>query len=147
MPGLHGNDASFAVGRAITLRQGDDVALVATGETVVHALLAAAALEGEGIRSRVLSVHTIRPLDSESIVRAGRECRAMLTVEEHHVHGGLGEACAATLLEAGVAPRFRRMGIPDEDTVTGAQADIFRHYGLTMEGVARAAHELLNRAS
>ena len=146
MPGLHRPDAPFEVGRSIALWQGTDVALVATGETVVHALLAAALLEGEGISSRVLSVHTIRPLDSEAIVRAGRECRAFLTVEEHLIHGGLGEACAALLLEAGTAPRFRRIGIPDEETVTGAQADIFRHYGLSMEGLAGAARRLLNQA-
>ena len=141
--GLHGDDTTLAMGKALPVREGKDVAFLATGETVIHALLAAGELEGQGISSRVLSMPMIRPLDKESVLRAGRECRAIVTVEEHLVHGGLGEACAATLLEAGVMPRFRIVGLPDEDTVTGSQADIFRHYGLSMEGLAATARSLL----
>ena len=140
---LHGPEASFQVGRAITLAEGDDVALVATGETVVHARLAAGLLTEEGVSARVLSVHTVKPLDTDAILRAGRECRAVVTVEEHLVNGGLGEACAAVLMKAGVQTRFDTVGIPDEDTVTGAQADIFRHYGISMEGLAAKARSLL----
>ena len=88
-------------------------------------------------------MHTIKPLDAEAILRAGRECRAVLTVEEHMVNGGLGEACAAVLMKAGVQPRFDIVGIPDEDTVTGAQADIFGHYSISMEGLAAKAKSLL----
>ena len=69
--------------------------------------------------------------------------RRVVTVEEHSVHGGLGEACAAVLMQAGVAVPLRIVGIPDEDTVTGSQADIFRHYGISMEGLARTALDLL----
>ena len=76
-------------------------------------------------------MHTVKPLDTEAVLKAGRECRAVITVEEHSVHGGLGEACAAVLMQAGVSVPFRIVGIPDEDTVTGAQADIFRHYGIS----------------
>ncbi len=133
----------FEIGKAITLLEGRHVAFIATGETVVHALLAAADLERDGIVSRVVSMHTLRPLDVETVWRAGRECRALVTVEEHMVHGGLGEACAAVLLEAGLAPRFKRIGIPDEYTVTGSQTDIFRHYGISMEGLAETARTLL----
>ena len=74
---------------------------------------------------------------------AARDCDAVITVEEHLIHGGLGEACAGLLLEAGVAPRFRMAGLPDEYTVTGSQADIFRHYGLSMEGLSDLAREVL----
>lgn len=133
---LHQPDTTFEVGRAITLREGNDVAFIATGETVVHALLAAGQLAGRGIQTRVLSVHTVKPLDTEAILKAGRECRAFITVEEHLVNGGLGEACAATLMQAGVSKPFRIVGIPDEETVPGAQADIFRHYGISMEGLS-----------
>jgi transketolase len=135
----------FEIGRATTLRDGHDVAFIATGEAVVHALLAAADLEREGLRCRVLSVHTIKPLDVEAVLRAGRECRALVTVEEHMINGGVGEACAAILLEAGLALPFKRIGIPDEYTVTGGQADIFRHYGISMEGLANTARILLRR--
>ena len=82
---------------------------------------------------------------SAVILAAGRECRAVVTVEEHMVNGGVGEAVASTLLQAGIAVPFKIVGFPDEDTVTGAQADIFRHYGISMEGLAATALELLAR--
>ncbi|HEX5218539.1 MAG TPA: transketolase C-terminal domain-containing protein [Verrucomicrobiae bacterium] len=140
---LHQPETKFEVGKAITLREGSDVAFIATGETVVHALLAAGQLAQQGIQARVLSVHTVKPLDTESILKAARECRAVVTVEEHMVHGGLGEACAAVLLQAGVSKPFRIVGLPDEETVPGAQADIFRHYGISMEGLSKIAISLL----
>lgn len=143
MYNLHAAESSFEIGKAITLRQGMDIAFIATGETVIHALLAAGALAESGIQARVISMHTLVPLDQETIVRAGRECRAVVTVEEHMVHGGLGEACAATLMQAGAHVPFKIVGIPHEYTVTGAQADIFRHYGISMEGLSDTARSLL----
>ncbi len=145
MFGLHQPETKFEVGKAITLREGHDVAFIATGETVVHALLAAGQLAEQGRHARVVSMHTIKPLDTESILKAGRECRAVITVEEHLVHGGLGEACAAVLLQAGVNVPFHIVGIPDEETVPGAQADIFRHYGISMEGLSETAAKLLKK--
>lgn len=141
---LHAPGSSFEVGKAVTLRDGADVGFIATGEAVVHALLAAGALAQRGVKARVISVHTIKPLDREAIVRAGQQCRALITVEEHLVHGGLGEACAAVLMEAGIHVPFRIVGIPDVHTVTGAQADIFRHYGISMEGLAERALALVD---
>ena len=146
MYGLHPPDTGFAVGKAITLRDGTDVAFLGTGETVIHCLLAAAKLAEQGVHCRVLSMHTVKPLDAAAVLKAGRECRAVITAEEHSVHGGLGEACAAVLLQDGVSVPFRIVGIPDEETVPGAQADIFRHYGLTMEGLAETALKLLRRS-
>src|SRR5579885_388389 len=140
---LHRPETKFEVGKAIQLREGNDVAFVATGETVIHALLAAGKLAEQGLNCRVLSMHTIKPLDTEAILRAGRECRAVVTVEEHSVHGGLGEACAAILLQAGVNVPFKIAGIPDEETVPGSQADIFRHHGLSLEGLSETAAGLL----
>lgn len=134
----------FALGDVRPLRSGNDVAFIATGETVIHALLAAHHLEEtEGLKCRVISVPTIKPLDRNSLIAAAFACRALITVEEHMVHGGLGEAVAGILAQAGLTRRFRIVGIPDEYTVTGSQADIFRHYGLTMEGLAATARELL----
>lgn len=140
---LHSPETKFEVGKAITLREGNDLAFIATGETVVHALLAAGQLAERGLKCRVISMHTIKPLDAETILRAAKECRAVITVEEHSVHGGLGEAWAGLLMQAGSSIRFRIVGIPDEDTVTGAQADIFRHYGISMEGLATTAEKLI----
>jgi len=140
---LHSTNELGEPGQAFTLREGTDLAFIATGETVAHAVLAAAELAAtDSVSCQVLSVPSLRPLDHAAIVRAAR-CGALITVEEHMVHGGLGEACAAVLLEAGAHPRFRRVGIPDEYTVTGSQADIFRHYGISMEGLSATARSLL----
>ena len=140
---LHAPETRLEIGRAITLRDGDDVAFIATGETVAHALLAAEHLRERKLNCRVISMHTIKPLDAKAVLRAARDCRAIVTVEEHSVHGGLGEACAGVLMQAGARVPFRIVGIPDEYTVTGSQADIFRHYGITMEGLALTAQVLV----
>lgn len=139
------DESKFEVGKATTVREGTDVAFIATGETVVHALLAAGELESKGISARVLSVHTVKPLDGSAILSVGRDCRAVITVEEHMIHGGLGEACAGVLMQGGAAKPFQIVGIPDEETVTGAQADIFRHYGISMEGLSQTAMSLIKK--
>ena len=134
----------FEIGRAVTIRQGADVAFIGTGETLIHCLLAAAAMEKRGFSCRVVSMHTIKPLDTAAVLDCAASCRAIVTAEEHSVSGGLGEACAGFLMRAGKSVPFRSVGIPDEYTVTGSQADIFRHYGLSMEGLAAVATELID---
>jgi transketolase len=136
-----------SITQAHVLRDGRYVAFFATGETVVHALLAAAHLEETaGLKCRVVSLASIKPLDVAAVLAAARECRAVITAEEHMVNGGLGEAVGTLIARHGIATRFEVAGIPDEYTVTGSQADIFRHYGLTMEGLAATATALLGRA-
>lgn len=137
-------DPGFTFGSARLVRPGNDAAFVASGETVIHALLAAVHLEeSEGLHCRVVSMPTIKPLDTDAILSAAEECGAIISVEEHMINGGLGEACASVLAQSGLSPRFRIAGIPDEYTVTGSQADIFRHYGISMEGLAETMRELL----
>jgi len=143
---LHPPGSVFEPGKAMALRDGGDAALIGSGETVVHCLLAAAILAAKGLSCRVISMHSIKPLDTEAVLRAGRECRAVVVAEEHSVNGGLGEACASVLMHAGVSVPFRITAIPDEDTVTGAQADIFRHYGISMEGLSDTVLELLKHS-
>jgi transketolase len=134
--GLPRPSPAFKIGEARELQGGHHVAFIATGEAVVHALLAARLLLERGCSARVISMHTVKPLDVEAVLRAGRECRLVITVEEHRIHGGLGEACASLLMQAGVHVPLRIVGIPDEEPVTGTQGDIFRHYGISMEGLA-----------
>lgn len=131
--------------KARLLREGSRIGFIATGETVIHALLAAdAILESTGTACRVLSMPCIRPLDTAAILETAAKCDLIITAEEHMVHGGLGEACASVLAQNhGHTCRLRIMAIPDEDTVTGSQADIFRHYGLSMEGLVKAAQPFL----
>lgn len=137
------SESGFPPYQACVLREGDDLAFVATGEAVIHALLAAGHLAAtQGIEARVVSIPFVKPLDEQAIQAAARECGAIVTVEEHMVHGGLGEACAASILQAGISCRFHMSAIPDEYTVTGSQADIFRHYGISMEGLSEAALQL-----
>jgi transketolase len=132
----------FEIGHSIRVGDGTDLAFVCTGETVIHAVLGAESLRSKGLNCRVISMHTIKPLDRDAILQAARECRAIVTVEEHFVNGGLGEACASLLMQAGVSVPFKVVGIPDEYTVTGSQADIFRHYGISMEGLSETATSL-----
>lgn len=142
-------EAPFALGKARVLREGSDLAFIATGETVVHCLLAAEHLaETAGKQCRVISMPTVKPLDEEAVLAAAAECGAIVTAEEHMVHGGLGEAVAGVVAQSAHAhrPAMKIMGIPDEYTVTGSQADIFRHYGLTMEGLSKAASSLLDKS-
>jgi len=134
---------NFEIGKASEIRAGSDVAFIATGECVIHALLAAESLKDRGLNCSVTSLHSVKPLDAEAILNAARQSRAVVTVEEHMVNGGLGEAVAAVLMQAGVRVPLRIVGIPDEHTVTGSQADIFRHYGISMEGLSQTASALL----
>jgi transketolase len=143
MPHLHPSGTPFEVGKALRIRDGWDVAFIATGETVYPALKAAEQMERSGHSCRVISMHTVKPLDTEAVIRAAEECRAVVTVEEHRTAGGLGEACAAVLMEANVQVPFKIAGIPDEYTMTGSQLEIFSHYGLTAHELARTAIALL----
>ena len=143
---LHNERALFKTGKALTIREGSDVFFIATGEAVIHAALAAGDLEMRGLSAKVISVHTVKPLDIEAILQGAKKCKVVITVEEHMVHGGLGEACASALLQGGISKPFRIVGIPDEETITGSQADIFRHYGISMEGLTGAALSMLNQA-
>ncbi len=143
MPHLYREDEPFEIGRANVITGGNDFAVVACGEAVAPAVGAAQILNNEGISVRVISMHTIKPLDRETLVRAASECRGLITVEEHSVYGGLGEACAGVLMEEGLSVPFRKVGIPDEYTVTGSQQDIFNHYGISPEGIAGLIRSLL----
>ena len=143
MPHLFDQGASFEIGRASVLTDGDDIAFIACGEAVAPAFEAAQLLHEKGIEARVISMHTVKPLDNEAVIKAALECRALITVEEHSLFGGLGEACAAVLMEEGVSVPFKRVGIPDEYTVTGSQEEIFRHYGISAAGLYDSALKLL----
>ncbi|HNP21744.1 MAG TPA: transketolase C-terminal domain-containing protein [Panacibacter sp.] len=140
------SDQSFRFGKGRIIRDGDDVAFIATGETVYPALQAARKLEAENnIHAAVISMHTIKPLDYDLLALAAKKCRTIITVEEHSVYGGLGEACASFLLQNGIMKPFKITGIPDEYTVTGSQNEIFHHYGISEKGLADTALELMRK--
>lgn len=143
MPHLQPDDSAFGIGKATTIVDGTDVAFIACGEMVWPAFEAARLLHADGISSRVISMHTIKPLDKEAILKAAQECKAIVTVEEHCVNGGLGEACASTILDAGLTIPLKRMGLPDEEIISGSQGEIFEHYGLSAYGLSVEAKKLI----
>lgn len=140
---LHPPETTFTIGKALRVRVGDEVAFLAIGETVEVAAQAADLLAERGISAEVLSIHSLRPFDEAAVLRMAQRVRAIVTVEEHSIHGGLGSRVATLLMQAGVTPRMRIVGIPDEYTWTGSQQEIFAHYGITPLGLASAAISLL----
>jgi transketolase len=143
MPNLPRVEPGFELGKASLIREGTDLSFLACGETVAPAFEAAELLAREGLQCRVLSVHTLKPLDQAAVRQAATQTGGVITVEEHSVNGGLGEACAGMLLQEGIATRFKIVGFPDDHTVTGSQEEIFRHYGIDGPGLAATALNLL----
>lgn len=143
MPVLHRDDDFFEIGKASILLEGNDVAFIANGETVAPAFEAAAFLKEQGVSATVISMHTIKPFDKEAVLSVARKHKVIVTVEEHSVNGGLGEACASLILESGISVRFKIIGLPDEAIVSGSQTEIFNHYGITGEALAKTAIGLL----
>jgi len=142
-PVIYHSGCPFQIGRANVLRPGEDVSLLACGSMVFEALQAADILAGQGLTARVVDMHTLKPLDTSAVLSAAAESRAILTIEEHTVIGGLGSAVAETLAEAGVSVRFKRLGMADAFATEG-NADYLRQvYGLHGEGIAREALALL----
>ena len=130
----------FTPGRIRTVREGDDVCIAVTGGILEEAQAAADVLATEGLSVRILSVHTLRPLDTETLAKAARSCGALLTLEEHTLHGGLGGAVAEALMDAGVMPRrFKRLGLAGTfSSIVGSQTYLRQRYGLDALAVAAA---------
>ncbi len=144
MPFLNEENKSFEFGKGRIVNEGSDLTIIATGETVYPSLLAAKILEEKSnIHATVVSMHTVKPLDTELLERLATNGAPIITVEEHMVHGGLGEACASYLMQSAHRNPFYIMGIPDEYTITGSQLEIFDHYGISGEGISLKARELM----
>ena len=137
------NDDVFEFGKGRIICEGNDVVIIATGETVYPALQAAQQLKEKNINATVISMHTIKPLDTSLLEAVAARCKAIVTVEEHSVNGGLGEACASYLLQRGYNKKFKIIGIPDEYTVTGSQTEIMNHYGISESGITATVIKLL----
>jgi transketolase len=135
--------ADFAFGRAITVREGHDAAILATGLPLGAALEAADVLAAEdGLSVRVVDVHTVKPLDVGAVLAAAAT-GILLTVEEHNIVGGLGGAVAELVAEAGARCRFRRHGLLDEYSLIGPPLALYSHYGLDAAGIVRVLRELV----
>ncbi len=141
VPAVTPEDAAFEPGRALVLRDGDDVTLIATGVLVSRALDAADQLARQGVSARVLNMMTIAPLDEAAVLSAARETRGIVTAEEAIVTGGLGSAVAETVVRHHPT-RMRILGVP-HFAPTGSAAFLLDHFGLNADGLAAAALELM----
>ena len=143
-PVYHAEDFSFVVGKGEVLQDGTDVAVIATGILVPEAIEAGKRLAAEGISTRVINMATIKPLDTEIVLRAARECGKIVTVEEHNIIGGLGEAVCATLAEGCPVP-VRRVGVNDAFGHSGPAAELLKEFGLTADHIAETARTLAGK--
>ena len=142
VPDVYADDNfTFEVGKAITVAEGSDLTIIATGETVYHAWQASILLRQQGVSARVLDLSWIKPFDEEAVLRAARETGRIVTVEEHSRYGGLGAMVCELLSEQPVPVRI--IGIPDENVIHGTNAEIFHYYGMDAEGIAKAALDFL----
>jgi transketolase len=144
VPATTPEDAPFEPGRALTLRDGGDVAILACGTMVPRALDAAEALAARGVQARVLNVATISPLDDEAVLRAAAETGRIVTVEEALARGGLGSAVAELVVQHRPVP-MRILGAPGF-APTGSAAFLLDHFGLNADGIVRAALDMLGGA-
>ena len=135
-------DYPFEIGKANVLREGKDVAVFACGLMVNEALEAAKLLSAEGIEISVINVHTIKPIDAACVTEYAQKCGNVVTVEEHSVIGGLGDAVADVLMGK-VCCRFRKIGVNDQFGQSGKAADVLREYGLTADQIAARIKETL----
>jgi transketolase len=150
MPHIYGNDGGqserplrLEIGKANVVREGDDVTLIGCGIMVAAALDAAVLLAEEGVQARVLDMHTLRPLDREAIAEAARETGAIVTAEEHFLHGGMGGNVARIVAETHPVP-MRFVGLADTYTDSGDPDELLEKYGLTANDIVRAARETLD---
>lgn len=144
VPVVHSADYVFQIGKAMQLREGRDMTLIANGTMVCRALEAASLLEADGIRAAVLNMSSVRPIDRQAIADAAM-AGPIVTIEEHTVMGGLGGAVAEVVVETHPV-RMRRLGFPGEFAPTGSPSFLFEHFGLTPAGIREAALRLVEES-
>ena len=144
-PVVHTSAIDFELGKAICMREGTDATLISIGGILQNTVRAAERLAAQGIEARVLSMHTLKPLDVEAVLAAARETEAIFTVEEHSILGGLGTAVAEVLAESeGIKAPLKRIGVPAAfSPYIGSQDYMLQHHGLTDEAIAKTVADTL----
>lgn len=132
----------YEIGKAITLREGNDLTIVACGDMVSIACHASDELKKQGIDVRVINMHTIKPFDEAVIIEAAKDTKGIITMEEHSVYGGLG-AMVCECVAQNQPTKVRVLAFPDEITTSGTAQELFDYYGLSVENVVKVAHEML----
>lgn len=145
VPNVYDDDnIPFEIGKANMLLSGKDITLIGCGETVYHAYNAGLLLKEKGIEARVLDMHTLKPLDVKAIHKAINETKAIITIEEHSIHGGLGAAVAEIVVQNKPLP-MKILGFPDENVVHGSSKELFEYYGISAVNIVNNAIELLKK--
>ena len=138
------DDYQFEIGKGITLRQGEDITVIATGLMVGEALKAVDSLAAQGVHARLIDMHTIKPLDEELVRKAAKETGRIVTVEEHNIIGGLGEAVAACVAESCPVP-VTRIGVNDVFGHSGPAVDLLKEFGLCAENIEATVKKVLGK--
>ena len=144
IPIITDDKTPFEIGKAIKVREGNDVCIMACGSMVYEALMAAELLEKENIKARVLNIHTIKPIDKQAIIEATKDCGAIVTAEEHQIFGGFGSAVAEVVVANNPVP-MEFIGIKDTFGESGNPADLIVKYGLKDVNIAEAVRKVLKR--
>lgn len=144
VPDVYTADDQFTFGKGNVLTEGTDVAIIATGETVYHALQAEKELRKQGVNAMVIDMHTLKPFDEELILKAASLCGCIVTVEEHSIYGGLGSA-VAEIVSQNNPVKMKIIGIPDVNVINAKPLEIFEYYGLTGSGICKSVLELLKK--
>lgn len=142
-PDIYAGDYEFRIGKAIDLIEGEDATIISTGSSLYECMMAAKLLKEEGLNVGVLDMHTIKPLDTEAILRVAEKTGNIVTVEDHSVNGGLGGAVAEVLCEAGYGGKFKRVAMPDEFSVLGDSDEIYKYYGMDRTGIVLQIKKML----
>ncbi len=139
-----GTDYGFEVGKAVELHEGTDITVIACGSCAFQALQAANFLENtDGLKVRVLNMHTIKPIDKDAIIKAVMDTRRIITVEDHSTVGGLGSAVAEVMAQAGKGCAFKMLGHQDKFAPIGLQEDIMSEVGIDTNGIVAAVREVM----
>ncbi len=141
IPVFTNDETPFEIGKAVTLKDGSDVTIIATGLMVYYSLIAAEALEKENISCRVINMHTIKPIDKDAIIKAANETKAIVTVEEHQIYGGLGSAVSEVVSQNSPI-KMKIIGMPDTFGESGKPLNLLKKYGLTDKEIVNAVKEL-----
>lgn len=142
VPVFHAEDYDFRIGKAETVVEGTDVAIIATGIMVYEAIKAAALLKEKGVSAAVINMPTIKPIDEEAILKAAEKCGRLVTVEEHNIYGGLGEAVSGVVTENRPVP-VHKIGVKDTFGKSGSADEVLADYGLTDKDIAQAVIQFI----
>ena len=140
---ISNENKDFKIGKAKFVTKGEDVLLIASGETVQRAYLAAQLLSEKNIHATVISMHTIKPFDAKTFLTESKKSKVIISIEEHSIYGGLGEQCASLLAQHNINAKFQILGIPDEYMINGTQSDVLDFYNMSPEKISNTVISLL----